>query len=118
MVASLSMQTVHMATGVLYEPNGDTLRVRSSSLPQAGSAMRDVQLALDVAGHLVAVIFEGEPARPPIGLGPPSAVASWVRARVLAMDSGEVLITMGAKRVHGSERNPYVPWSIYPAQPT
>lgn len=106
-----------MATGVQYEPNGDTLRVRSSSPPQATDAMRDVLLAMDAAGHLVAVLFQDQPPRPAIGLGPPNAVAGWKEARVLAMKSGEILITMGAKRVRGHERNPYVKWAVYPNEP-
>jgi hypothetical protein len=34
------------------------------------------------------------------------------------MESGAILITMGAKRVRGDERNPYVPWAIYPNEPS
>ncbi|MCY0987633.1 hypothetical protein OV203_10890 [Nannocystis sp. ILAH1] len=112
------MQPPHAATSVLYEPAGDTLRIRSSEVRSPAPAMRDVSLALDAAGHLVAVRFEDGPARPPIAVGPPSAVASWVGARVLAMESGELLITMAAKRVRGHERNPYVPWGVYPGPPT
>ncbi|MCY1059176.1 hypothetical protein [Nannocystis sp. SCPEA4] len=112
------MQSMHTAKAIQYEPGGDTLRIRTvEAAPQAAPAMRDVQLALDAAGFLVAVQFDGEPARPRIALGPASAVASWVPARVLAMESGEVLVTMAAKRVRGGERSPYVPWAIYPATP-
>jgi hypothetical protein len=71
---------VHPATGAMYEPAGDTLRV-----------------------------YTGQPTGAP--------PRSWAKARVLAMEGGEVLVTMGAKRVRGAERNPYVPWSVYPAKP-
>lgn len=110
-------ESVHMATGVQYEPAGDTLRVFSSAPPQPASAMRDVLLAMDASGHLVAVIFQDQPPRPAIGLGPPNAVATWKQARVLAMETGTILITMGEKRVRGHERNPYVKWSVYPNEP-
>ncbi|MFO0586240.1 MAG: hypothetical protein U0441_01810 [Polyangiaceae bacterium] len=109
--------SVHMATGVQYEPNGDTLRVFSSAPPQAADAMRDVLLAMDANGHLVAVLFQDQPPRPAVGLGPPNAVAAWKQARVLAMVNGTILITMGAKRVRGDERNPYVKWAVYPNEP-
>ena len=110
-------ENVHMATGVQYEPAGDTLRVFSSAPPQPASSMRDVLLAMDAAGHLVAVIFRDQPPRQAIGLGPPNAVAAWKEARVLAMETGTILITMGAKRVRGHERNPYVKWAVHPNEP-
>lgn len=111
------MTNMRQAQTVVYEPAGDTLRIHSAEPLQTPLAMRDVRLALDAAGHLVAIMFDGDDALPVIALGPPAAAASVVLARVMAMENGDVLITMAMKRIRGHERNPYVSWSLYAASP-
>src|SRR4051812_44810285 len=88
------MTTVRYAKQVVYEPAGDTLRVYPDAIT-VPLAMRDARLALDAAGHLVAVIFEGDDPPPTIALGPSTAAASFTRARVMEMETGVILITMG-----------------------
>ncbi len=107
---------VRWAQSVVYEPAGDTLRIHAGPF-QTVLAMREARLQLDAQGFLLAVIFEGDDAPPLVALGPSSATASVVRARVMAMENGDVLVTMGMKRVRGHERHPYVSWSLYAAQP-
>ena len=108
----------HRARSAQYEPAGDTLRVFVDDFPQAASSMVDASLYLDASGSLVAVVLAGDPEPIVVVLGPREAVAGSVQARVLRMEQGALLITMGAKRVRGDVRNPYVPWSVYPDPPT
>jgi hypothetical protein len=76
--------------------------------------MRDARVLLDTDGFLVglALIDDAGP-RIQIALGPPDRGAAVKDARVLQAKNGFILITMGAKRVRGHEKNPYVPWSIH-----
>ncbi|MFT3771694.1 MAG: hypothetical protein QM820_40295 [Minicystis sp.] len=110
------MKTLY-ARSVQYEPNGDTLRVFVDDFTCAAPSMVDVNLYLDAAGSLVALHLGNEPEPVIVALGPHSAVAKSVGARVLRMETGTLLITMGAKRVRGDVRNPYVPWAMHPDTP-
>lgn len=108
--ASAPSTRVNVATSVHYNSGGDTLRVKSDAAATV-DAMREVALGLDAEGHLVGVVFQDDPPRQPIQIGPLEVVARWGPARVLACDNGDVVITMAGKRVRGNERNPYVVWT-------
>jgi hypothetical protein len=108
------------ARAAVYEGAGDTVRVYlTTEAPWTTSAMREARLSLDAQGFLVAIeLIDNEGPRALIVLGPPDVVLTAVSARVLQMATGEILVTMGMKRVRGHERNPYVLGSTHPAPPT
>jgi hypothetical protein len=100
------------ATQVVFEPEGDTLRVFVDRAPWTTSAMRDVMIGLDESGQLLAVeLLDGEGPRAVIELGPRDELARREYARVLQTDSGSLLVTMAMKRVQGHTPHPYVPWT-------
>jgi hypothetical protein len=104
------------AHSLVYEGAGDTLRVSVSGAPWKASCMREARLTLDANGFLVAAeLVDDAGPRAWVAIGPPGSGVKRVSARVLQMDSGTILITMGAKRVRGHEPNPYAPWSLYTA---